>query len=559
MIPCNLDTRGPARVSSRRPCFPMKRELLALFCAAAAFAQINEISGERIRAHVKFLASDLLEGRGVGARGGDLATEYIATQFALAGAKPAGDNGTYFQNLTLVGVDPQPSAQLSIAAANGSVEFKWLDQFVGITNRQQPDASFDAEAVFVGHGITAPEFNWDDYAGIDVRGKVVVMFTGEPPSNDPAFFAGPALTYYGRWTYKYEQATRKGAIAAIIIHTTPTASYGWDVVRSSWGREDQQVKLAPGAPALAFAGWVTEEAGDRIAASVGKTSEQLLTMADARGFQAIPLPLHIRGRIPSKIREIHTRNVAAMVEGSDPRLKSEAVIFSAHWDHLGVGTPVNGDSIYNGAADNATGCGMILELARAWAALPQKPRRSALFLAVTAEEAGLRGSEYYGRNPIVPAGKTAADINFDMFMPFGRSNDVILTGAERTTLWPLVQQAARRFDLAIDPDPHPSAGSYYRSDHFSFARAGIPAFSIEPGPDLAGKPPGAGQKLFDDFEEHHYHQPSDEYHDDWDFSGMEQFARFGFLIGVNVANSPKLPTWRANDEFLPARIASGVK
>jgi Zn-dependent M28 family amino/carboxypeptidase len=538
----------------------MKRKIIFLLLGGCAFAQMTEISGQRIRAHVKFLASDLLEGRAPGTRGGDLAAEYIASQFALIGAKPAGDDGTFFQNFTLVGVDPQPTAQLSATGRNGdTIEFHWLNDFVGVTNQQKPEASFDAEAVFVGHGITAPEFQWDDYKDVDVRGKVVVMFTNEPPSNDPAFFGGTALTYYGRWTYKYEQATRKGAVAAILIHTTPTASYGWDVVRSSWGREDQQVKLGANEAGLALAAWVTKESGDRIAASIGKTSDELLKMADARGFHAIPLPLRFRGYMNSKVREIRTRNVVAKIEGSDAQLKNEAVIFSAHWDHLGIGTPVDGDSIYNGAADNATGCGMIIEIARAWSMLGEKPRRSALFLAVSAEEAGLRGSEYYGQHPVVAAGKTAADINLDMFMPFGRANNVVLSGAERTTLWPIVQEAARRFDLTIDPDPRPQAGTYYRSDHFSMARVGIPSFSIEGGSNLIGKPPGTGSKLFDDFEEHRYHQPSDEYREDWDFSGMEQFARFGFLIGVNVANSPKLPTWRPGDEFLPARVASGVK
>lgn len=543
----------------------MKRSFLLILSCWAASAQMNDIAGERIRAHVKFLASDLLEGRGVGARGGDLASDYIATQFALMGAKPAGDNGTYFQNLTLVGVEPQPGTQLTAVMNDGktadgkTIEFRWLDDFTGVTYRQKSNAEFDAEAVFVGHGITAPEYGWDDYQGVDVRGKVVVLFTNEPPSSDPKFFTGPALTYYGRWTYKYEQAARQGAVAAIIIHTTPTASYGWDVVRSSWGREDQQVKLEPGAPALAFAGWVTKDAGEKIAATIGKTADELLQMADTRGFTAIPLPIRFRGRAPAKIREIRTRNVAARVDGSDPRLKDQAVIFSAHWDHLGIGAPVNGDSIYNGAADNATGCGMLLEIARAWAMLPEKPRRSALFLAVTAEEAGLRGSAYYGEHPIVPAGKTAVALNFDMFLPYGRARDVTLIGAERTTMYPIVEDAARRFGLTIAPDPRPEAGSYYRSDHFSFARAGIPSFSIEGGDDLLGKPPGAGAKLFADFNDHRYHQPSDEYSEDWDFSGMEQFARFGFLIGVNVANAPKLPSWRPGDEFLPARIASGVK
>jgi Zn-dependent M28 family amino/carboxypeptidase len=529
----------------------MKKVLLVL--TVVALAQSAEISGERIRAHVKFLASDLLEGRGVGARGGDLAAEYIATQFALVGAKPAGDSGTYFQNLTLVGVAPQPESTLTA----GGTSFRWLDDFVGVTYRQKADAAFDADAVFVGHGIVAPEYQWDDYAGVDVRGKVVVLFTNEPPSDDPKFFTGRALTYYGRWTYKYEEAARHGAVAAIIIHTTPTASYGWDVVRSSWGREDQQVKLAPGAQQLALAAWVTKDAGEKLAATLGHSVDELLKMADTRGFHAMPMPLRIAGTAPAKVRDIRTRNVVARIEGT--AIKDEAVIFSAHWDHLGIGDPVNGDAIYNGAADNATGCAMIMEIARAWAALPQKPRRSAIFLAVTAEEAGLRGSEYYGQHPVIPPGKTVADINLDMFMPFGRARDVNVTGAERTTLYPIVEEAARRFALTIVPDPRPEAGVYYRSDHFSFARVGIPSFSIDQGVDLLGKPPGTGKKLFDEFEDKHYHQPSDEYHDDWDFTGMEHYSRFAMLIGVNVANATKMPTWHEGDEFLAARVASGVK
>jgi Zn-dependent M28 family amino/carboxypeptidase len=531
----------------------MKKAFWAI--AVVALAQSTGISGERIRAHVKFLASDLLEGRGVGVRGGDLATEYIAAQFALAGAKAAGDEHTYFQNLTLVGVAPQAESTLKA----GDTTFRWLDDFVGVTYQQKTDAAFDADAVFVGHGIVAPEYQWDDYAGVNVKGKVVVLFTNEPPSEDPKFFTGRALTYYGRWTYKYEEAARRGAVAAIIIHTTPTASYGWDVVRSSWAREDSQVKLAAGEQQLALAAWVTKDAGEKLAASLGHSVDELLKMADTRGFQAMPLPMRISGRVPAKIREIRTRNVVAKIEGSDAHAKEEAVIFSAHWDHLGIGDPVNGDPIYNGAADNATGCAMIIEIARAWAALPQKPRRSAIFLAVTAEEEGLRGSEYYGQHPVVPAGKTAVDINLDMFQPYGRARDVNLIGAERTTLYPIVEEAARRFGLAIMPDPRPEAGVYYRSDHFSFARVGIPAFSIDQGEDLMGKPVGTGKKLIDEFEEKHYHQPSDEYRDDWDFTGMEHYARFAMLIGVNAANVAKMPTWHEGDEFLAPRVASGVQ
>ena len=473
----------------------MKPVICWCIFAAAASAQVNDISGERMRAHVKFLASDLLEGRGVGTRGGDLATEYIATQFALSGVKPAGDNGTYFQNFMLVGTDPQTTQMTAQGTAAGGkmLSFEWLNDFVGVTLAQKPDVTVDAEAVFVGHGIVAPEYQWDDYQGIDVRGKVVVLFTGEPPSQDPKFFLGEALTYYGRWTYKYEEAARHGAAGVIIIHTTPTASYGWNVVRSSWSKEDIAGKLAPGAAALGYAGWVTTESGDRIAAVLGKTSGELLAMANTRGFRAQPMPLRFHIHAQSKIREAATRNVIGKVEGSDPQLKNEAVMFSAHWDHLGVGEPIRGDRIYNGAEDNATGCGILLELARAWAALPQKPRRTALFISVSAEESGLLGSEYYGQHPVIPAGKTALAVNYDGLEPFGRARDVGVHGAERTTAYPLVEEAAKRFGLTPDADPEPYAGHYYRSDHFSFARVGIPAFSVDSGRDLVGQPAGTGK------------------------------------------------------------------
>ncbi|MDP9114034.1 MAG: M28 family peptidase [Acidobacteriota bacterium] len=537
----------------------MKCALLLSLFAASVWAQLNDISGERIRAHVQFLASDLLEGRGVGARGGDLAIEYIATQFALAGLKPAGDRGTYFQNFTLIESTPQPGAQISISGAAASLNLKWQDDFVGVTFQQKPDVEFDADAVFVGHGIVAPEYQWDDYKGVDVRGKVAVLFTGEPPSKDPKFFMGEALTYYGRWVYKYEEATRHGAAAVIIIHTTPTASYGWNVVRSSWSKGDFAMKLDPEAQALGFAGWVTKENGDKIAAPLGKTADEWLKMADTPGFRAQPLPLRFHIRAPAAIRQIQTRNVIGKVEGSDPQLKNETVLFSAHWDHFGIGEAIQGDAIYNGAQDNATGCGILLELARAWAALPQKPKRSAIFISVAAEEAGLLGSEYYGKHPVIPAGKTALAINYDSFPAYGRTRDVGARGSERTTAYPLVEGTARRFHLTLSPDPKPLAGTYYRSDHFSFARVGIPAFSVDSGEDIIGKPPGTGKKLADEFTETRYHQPSDEYHDDWDFSGMELYARFGFLINLSAANQPQLPTWQTGDEFLRSRVAGGVR
>lgn len=519
----------------------------------------QEISPERIRAHVKFLSSDLMEGRGVGVRGGQLATEYLATAFALAGAQPVGDDGTYFQNVTLTGVETAPAARLSAVRQGRTLSFRWADEFVGLNHRQQPEARLDAEAVFVGHGITAPEFGWDDYKGADVRGKVVVLFTNEPPSEDPAFFGGRALTYYGRWTFKYEEALRRGAAAAIIIHTDATAGYGWDVVRSSWGRENPYVKLQPNEDALVFAGWVSRDAGERLASLAGRTVDALLQAAESRDFKPIPLGIRIRATIPSKVRQIETRNVAAVVPGSDPVLKNEAVIFTGHWDHLGIGAPVDGDAIYNGAVDNATGCGILVELARAWAELPQKSRRSALFLAVTAEEGGLRGSEFYASNPIFPPGKTAVALNFDAIHPFGRTSDVVVTGSERTTLRPVVQAAARRMNLTIKPDPRPEQGSFYRSDHFSFAKAGIPAFTVAAGSDFLGKPPEFGEEIFREFNTRHYHQPSDEFREDWDFSGLAQIARFGMLIAIDAANQDALPTWNPGDEFLEARRNSGVQ
>ncbi len=522
---------------------------IAVIALPALLAQGPDISSQRIRAHDRFLASDLLEGRGVGQRGGDLATEYIATQFELAGAKPAGDNGTYFQKVPLVGIETQPDATLSATAAGKTTDFKWLDEFVGVSQTQQTDTSFEAQAVFLGHGIAAPEFKWDDFQGLDVKGKLLLVFTNEPPSTDPKFFDGRALTYYGRWVYKYEEAVRRGARGLVIIHTNETAGYGWDVVRSSWGRETPFVKLADGQPSLAIAGWMTRDAGAKLLALAGKSLDDLLAASDKPGFRPIPLDITIRGHLRSKVRELNTRNVAAIVPGSDPVLQREVVIFSAHWDHLGIATPVNGDSIYNGAIDNATGCAILLELARAWAALPVKPKRSALFLSVTAEEGGLKGSEYYAAHPLIPAAQTAIDLNYDALYPWGRAKDVVLTGAERTTVWPLAQQIAARLNLEVSPDDQPEQGHYFRSDHFSFAHAGMPAFSIGHATEFVGKPAGYGHRMWLDYNTNHYHHPSDEFQEDWDFTAVAQAAEYGFLLGRDIANQDKLPDWRPGDQF----------
>ena len=527
-----------------------------LLAATAVLGAQDLITGENIRAHIRFLASDLLEGRGVGTRGGELATNYIASQLAIAGAKPAGDNGTFFQKVELVGVEPQPDAQFGATKGGDSLRLNWSTGFVGNTMQQKARVEFDAEAVFVGHGITAPEFDWNDYKGVDLKGKVAVLFTNEPPSEDAKFFGGRALTYYGRWTYKYEEVLRQGAIACVLIHTTPTAGYGWEVVKSSWGKEDPQVKLAPGASALAFAGWVTRAGGEQLLALAGHTVDDLLKRADQRGFQPIPLGIRIRGVVPTKVRQIQAANVAAIIPGSDPVMSKESIVFSAHWDHLGIGDPVNGDKIYNGAVDNASGCAVLIEIARAWAALRNRPKRSAIFVAVTAEESGLRGAEVYAARPVIAMGQTALNLNFDSFFPFGRVKDVVVNGAERTSVFPVVQQVARRFSLSIKADPRPEQGHFYRSDHFAFARAGVPAFSINMGDEYIGKDETAGAQLAFEYNAKNYHQPSDEYKESWDMGGPEQMARFGFTVGLYVANNPAMPSWHAGDEFLPARQRS---
>lgn len=510
----------------------------------------QDISDDRIRAHTRFLASDLLEGRGVGSRGGQLTEEYLATALAAFGVKPAGENGTWFQTVPMVGVTTEASGTSLRAVKDGKkVEFGWQTDFVGSTHRQVAEMNLDAEAVFVGHGIVSKPEEWDDYKDADVKGKIVILFTNEPQPTNPLVFKGDTLTYAGRWVYKFEEAARQGALGCIIIHTTPTAGYGWEVVRNSWSKEDPQMKLESGKPVLGFAAWVTQEAGSQLLAMSGHTVDELLKAADSRDFRPIPLGIRINGHVTTKMREVKGRNVLGIVEGSDPAHKDEIVMFSAHWDHLGIALPVNGDPIYNGAIDNATGCAVVLEQARVWSALTQKPRRSAVFAFWTAEESGLRGAEYYAAHPLFPPAKTAINLNYDALSPTARTEDAVVTGAERTTAWPIVQEAAARYKLQLAPDPRPNQGSYYRSDHFMLARIGIPAFKISAGSKITGASPDTSAELFREFNAKHYHQPSDQFHEDWNFASLEHMAKFGFLVGLNVANAEPMPRWNPGDEF----------
>jgi len=520
-----------------------------------AYKALDTITADHIRWHVRYLSHDLLEGRGTGQRGGDIAAEYIATQFAEYGLKPAGDHGTYMQKVPLVGITSLPETQFSLVPRQGeTMNLKPLDDYVAYDQTQQAQSDVDADIVYVGYGIEAPEYNWDDYKGVDVRGKVLLMLVNEPPSDDPKFFKGKALTYYGRWTYKYEEAVRKGAVGVLLVHQTEMASYPWEVVRNSNSGEKSFLKLE--GPALKVAAWIHLDVATRLASASASNLEKMMKEAQSREFRPVNLGTKLKARMVSKIRNFESNNVLAILPGSDRRVADEAVIYTAHYDHFGIRPDMPGDNIFNGANDNATGCGILLEVARAFGAAAQRPRRSILFAAVTAEEQGLLGSEYLGKHPPIPASKITLDLNYDDVKPLGAPEEVEVSGAERTTFYPAVEAMAREFRLAIRPDARPEAGHFYRSDHFSLARVGIPAFSINEGMKYKGHPESWGLEQEREYVEKHYHQPSDEYHPEMDFTGDSAMARFGFALGWEAASWPKLIGWQKGDEFEPARVKS---
>jgi Zn-dependent M28 family amino/carboxypeptidase len=520
-----------------------------------AYVAMETITPERIRWHVRYLAHDLLEGRGTGQRGGDIAAEYMATQFAEYGLKPAGDHGTYMQKVPLVGITTLPETSFSLVPGQGeAMNLRPLDEYVAYDQTQQPQSDVDADIVYVGYGIEAPEYNWDDYKGVDVRGKVLLTLVNEPPSDDPKFFKGKALTYYGRWTYKYEEAVRKGAVGVLLVHQAEMASYPWEVVRNSNSGERSYLKLE--GPALKVASWVHLDVAKRLASASGLDLDKMMKDAQSRDFHPAQLAARLKAHMASKVRNFESNNVLAILPGSDRRLAGEAVMYTAHYDHFGIRSNMPGDNIFNGAVDNATGCGILLEVARAFGTAVQRPRRSILFAAVTAEEQGLLGSQYLGMHPPIPAGKITLDLNYDGVMPLGAPEEVEVSGAERTTFYPAVEATAREFRLAIRPDAHPEAGYFYRSDHFSLARVGIPAFSINEGMKYKGHPESWGLEQDREYVEKHYHQPSDEYHPEMDFTGDSAMARFGFALGWEAASMPKLIGWQKGDEFEAARVKS---
>jgi Zn-dependent M28 family amino/carboxypeptidase len=527
----------------------------------AAIAAMQSIRPTNIEQQVRFLSHDLLEGRGTGQRGGDLAAEYIATQFALYGLQPAGDKGSYLQKVPMVGITTAADTRFTLvpAAEKSSdikaIDLKPLDEYVAYDQTQQPESNINAEIVYVGYGIEAPEYNWDDYKGVDVKGKVLLMLVNEPPSDDPKFFAGKALTYYGRWTYKYEEAARKGAVGAILIHQTDMASYGWDVVRNSFSGEKSYLRL-DGTPKLKAAAWIHLDSARKLASAAGMNLDKMMTDAKSRDFKPVAMNFRLSAHMASKVRPFESNNVVAVLPGANKDLKDEGVFYTAHYDHFGIRPDMPGDNIFNGAMDNATGCGIILEIARVYSQAAQKPARSIFFSAVTAEEQGLLGSEYLGKHPPIPASKISLDLNFDNVMPLGAPEEVEVSGAERTTFYPAVQTTAQDFRFKIRPDARPEAGHYYRSDHFSLARVGIPSFSINEGMKFKGHDEAWGLAQDADFTAHRYHQPSDEYHPGMDWTSDAAMARFGFALGWQAASQSHLVEWKKGDEFEAARHAS---
>jgi Zn-dependent M28 family amino/carboxypeptidase len=521
----------------------------------ATSSAINEAT---LKAHIRFLSDDLLEGRGTGARGGEIAAKYIAAQLEEFGAKGAGENGSFFQPVSLVGVKADPATTLTISGASGSESFKFADDFVAFTGAQTELVDVDADLVFVGYGINAPEQRWNDYKGADTdyRGKILVMLVNDPPATtaEPNLFAAKTLTYYGRWTYKYEEAARRGAAGVILLHTDQSAGYPWSVVRTSNGswRFDIARTQNDTTPFLQFRSWVTDDAARRLMKLAGQDVDALRAKAAARDFQPVKLGLRGKLNLKSEVKRVAAPNVVGVIEGSDPQLKNEYVVYSAHWDHLGVGAPnKNGDTIYNGALDNASGVAVVLAIAETFARMPaaQRPKRSSLFLFPTAEEQGLLGAEWYAAHPVVPIDKTAANVNLDSMNVLGPTQDFIPLGAERSSLKTVVDAVARDMNLRVSPDARPEQGSFYRSDHFPFAKAGVPSISLKEGNDYVGRSKEWGEEQFKAYNTAHYHQPSDEMRDTWDYKGMIQEAEIALAIGRRIADGAEKPRFNPGDEF----------
>jgi len=523
---------------------------------------LARFSGDRMLADIRVLSSDEFQGRGPGTKGEDLTIAYVEKQFRDAGLEPGNPNGTYLQEVPLEGVRPDADMEFAFTGHGTTVHTTFQKDFVAQSRIPVASQKLDGDMVFVGYGVQAPEYKWDDFKGVDVKGKVVVVLVNDPPVKkngelDPNVFGGKAMTYYGRWTYKYEKAEELGAAGCILVHETGPAGYPWEVVRNSFSGERFELETAEAnaRPGLVQA-WISLETAEALFKAAGFDFETLKEEAVSRDFRPVPLGMRAQIEIHNSLRTIRSHNVIGKLAGSDPALKNEYVVYSAHWDHFGIGPEVNGQNIYHGALDNGSGSAALMELGRAFASLEARPKRSILFLSVTAEEQGLLGSEYYAEHPLYPLAHTAANINMDGMNVLGKTRDITEIGLGQSTLDEVVAAVAKEQGRVVRGDPEPEKGSYYRSDHFSFAKAGVPAFDPDSGIDYVGKPAGWGMKMRDQYTANDYHKPSDVIKPYWDMSGAVQDGELYFAVGYRVANAAKMPEWKPGAEFKAIRKKS---
>jgi Zn-dependent M28 family amino/carboxypeptidase len=530
----------------------------AAIAPADAAAGMAAITAEGLLRDIRELASDRFLGRAVGTAGEDSTVTYLARRFREMGLQPGMPDGSYLQQVPLVATTSRVDASARVGGT--TMPLRQLEEIVAWSQRPDPLVSVrDAELVFVGYGVVAPELGWDDFKGVDVRGKTVVMLIGDPPVPDPRdstrldpdVFRGPAMTYYGRWTYKYDVAAERGAAAVLLVHQTGPAGYPWTVVQSNV-RERFDVEGAP--PHVPVEGWIQLEAARALFAAGGHDFAALERAARTRGFRPVSLGGTATFTVRNAVRRVMSRNVVARLEGSDPAVRDEAVLFTSHWDSFGIGRPVGGDSIYNGALDDASGVAWMLSMAQAFRALPAPPRRTLVFVSFTAEEAGLLGARWYASHPVVPLTRTLANINMDAMNPWGRTRSIVSLGYGHSSLEDLLARHAAAQDRRVVPDPEPEKGYFYRADHLELARGGVPALSfLFPGTDYRDQPADYGERVRGAYIANDYHKPSDEVKPDWDMAGIVEDTRLLFGVGLEVANGTEWPTWNPGSEFRARR------
>jgi Zn-dependent M28 family amino/carboxypeptidase len=535
---------------------------LPLGLVLAAGTDLPPIDGQAILEHIEVLASDAFEGRAPGTAGEEKTVAYLIEQAKKIGLEPGNPDGSYVQKVPLVGITATPLTPLSFTKGGQKLELAWRDDVVTWTKHVADAAEIaDSEVVFVGYGVSAPEFQWDDYKGVDTKGKTLLMLVNDPPvpdpndpsALDPKVFGGKAMTYYGRWTYKYEEGARRGAAAVILVHETGPAGYPFSVVQGKTAEQFDLVTPDKNMGRAALEGWITLDKAKALFALAGQDWAALRKSAATRRFHPVPLGVTASMKIKNTLRTIDSRNVAALLPGSDPALRDQYVVYTAHWDHFGVGTPVDGDAIYNGALDNASGTAGLIEVARAFKQARPAPRRSILFLWVTAEEQGLLGSQYYSVSPLYPLASTVANINMDVIDMWGRTKDVEIVGWGASDLDRVAREVAAAQGRVIVPEAEPEKGFYYRSDHFNFAKQGVPALSAESGVDYEGRPAGWGRQKKDEYTAKYYHSPADDIKPDWVTSGAVQDCEFYMGVGYRVANADRIPEWAPGNEFRATR------